>query len=223
MQDLKTQALVLRRTNYGETDRILQVLTPEGKKTVLAKGVRREKSKLAGGIEMFSLSEVVLHEGKGEFAILTSAKMKEFYSELLTDFARLEIASEFLKKIAKAAEATDNAEFFAILHQSLRELNRGGNAEIIQAWFYFNLAKASGEQVNLYFDAEGDKLEEAGRYVWDAMEKVLRPSAKGRISGNEIKMMRLMWSAELSVILRIAGTEKMAGELLDIARSLNLM
>lgn len=51
--DLHTRAIVLRRTNYGETDRILNLLTPEGKKSVLAKGVRREKSKLAGGIELF--------------------------------------------------------------------------------------------------------------------------------------------------------------------------
>lgn len=41
--DLHTRAIVLRRTNYGETDRILNLLTPEGKKSVLAKGVRREK------------------------------------------------------------------------------------------------------------------------------------------------------------------------------------
>ena len=49
-RDKRTQAIVLRRTNYGEADRILQLLTPEGKKSVMAKGVRKEKSKLAGGI-----------------------------------------------------------------------------------------------------------------------------------------------------------------------------
>ena len=32
--DIKTQGIVLRRTNYGEADRILQLLTPEGKKSV---------------------------------------------------------------------------------------------------------------------------------------------------------------------------------------------
>ena len=58
--DLRTHAIVLRRTNYGESDRILSLLTPEGKIAVLARGVRKEKSRLAGGIELFSTDDVPL-------------------------------------------------------------------------------------------------------------------------------------------------------------------
>ena len=54
-RDLKAQALVLRRTNYGEADRVVHFLTPEGQVAVMAKGVRKARSKLAGGIEMFCL------------------------------------------------------------------------------------------------------------------------------------------------------------------------
>ena len=36
MRDLKTKAIVLRLTDYGEADRILHLLTPEGKKSVMA-------------------------------------------------------------------------------------------------------------------------------------------------------------------------------------------
>lgn len=49
MRDVKTLAYVMRRTNYGEADRILNLITPEGKMSAIAKGVRKEKSKLAGG------------------------------------------------------------------------------------------------------------------------------------------------------------------------------
>ena len=49
----RTQAIVLRRTNFGEADRILTLLTPLGQRGAMARGVRREKSKLAGGIELF--------------------------------------------------------------------------------------------------------------------------------------------------------------------------
>ena len=48
---LRTDAIVLRRTNYGEADRILQVITPSsGRLSVMARSVRKEKSRLAGGI-----------------------------------------------------------------------------------------------------------------------------------------------------------------------------
>ncbi|MBR3180228.1 recombination protein O N-terminal domain-containing protein [Candidatus Saccharibacteria bacterium] len=36
--DIKTLAYVLRRTNYGEADRILNLITPGGKKSVIVKG-----------------------------------------------------------------------------------------------------------------------------------------------------------------------------------------
>ena len=60
MKTYRTQAVVLRRTNYGEADRILQLLTPDGRRSVMARGVRKEKSKLAGGIELFAVSDVVI-------------------------------------------------------------------------------------------------------------------------------------------------------------------
>lgn len=45
-----TDAIILTRTDYGEADRIITLLTPgHGKLRLIAKGVRRIRSKLAGG------------------------------------------------------------------------------------------------------------------------------------------------------------------------------
>ena len=85
-RDLRTRAIVLRRTDYGEADRILQLLTPLGKQSVIARGVRREKSKLAGGIELFSVSEVLIHKGKSsDLGILTGAKLVEYFDAFVKD------------------------------------------------------------------------------------------------------------------------------------------
>jgi DNA repair protein RecO len=54
-----TKGIVLSRRDYQEADRILSVLTPDnGKVSLIAKGVRKPKSKLAGGIELFSVSQL---------------------------------------------------------------------------------------------------------------------------------------------------------------------
>jgi len=74
MKTERTRAVVLRRTNYGEADRIVQLLTPVGRRSVMARGVRKEKSKLAGGIELFAVSDVVLGQGKGDLGVVTSAR-----------------------------------------------------------------------------------------------------------------------------------------------------
>ena len=219
MKDIRTKAIVLRRTNYGETDRILNVLTPSGKISVLAKGVRKERSKIAGGIEMFSLSEITVHEGRGELAILTSARTKEFYQGVLANFDRMEAASEIIKRVARAAEQVDSTEYFSLVIQALRAINKGSDLGLIMAWYYFNLVRISGEQINLYTDTEGDELDADLNYTWDITEKALRASESGKISVNEIKMMRLMISLELPLVLRVNGAEEMVDELLYIAKS----
>ena len=100
-RDIRTQAIVLRRTNYGESDRILNFITPAGKFAVLARSVRKEKSRLAGGVELFTVSDVTIHEGRGKLATLTGAKMLRFYGRILVDLATLELASGFLKRIER--------------------------------------------------------------------------------------------------------------------------
>ena len=125
MRDVKTLAYVLRRTNFGEADRILNLITPEGKVSALAKGVRKEKSKLAGGVEMFSLTELNLHFGKSEMATVTSARMLSYYGGILTDFGRMELAAMILKRVSLAAESSDAPEYFKMTDSCLRGLNVG--------------------------------------------------------------------------------------------------
>lgn len=222
-RDLKTEALILRRTNYGETDRILNVLTPLGKKSVLAKGVRRERSKLAGGVELFSLTEIGLHEGKGELAILTSAKPKKFYRHLLGNVEKLEAAGEVLKLVSKRAEQVEDAGFFNIAKQAIEALDEESNIEIIMAWFYLNLAKTSGEQINLLFDDNGNRLIEGAQYSWDSTERTLKVNTNGRIGTNEIKMMRLMLLGDLGLVKRVKNDNVDISEIVYIAKALNQM
>ena len=164
--DIKTKALVLRRTNYGETDRIVNFITPEGKISAIAKGVRKEKSKLAGGIELFSLFQINVHQGKSEMGVLTSAKMLKFYNALLKDYDKMQLAALILKKINAASESSDAEEFFDLALQSLEGLNSGISAELTEGWFLLNLAKVCGEEINLYRDTSGEKLEADRYYAW---------------------------------------------------------
>ena len=53
MKQVVTKAIVLARTNYGEADRIVSVLTADkGKVRLLAKGVRKIKSKMMAKVIM---------------------------------------------------------------------------------------------------------------------------------------------------------------------------
>ncbi|MBR3332190.1 DNA repair protein RecO [Candidatus Saccharibacteria bacterium] len=219
-KDEKTLAYVLKRTNYGEADRILNIITPTGKKTVMARGVRKEKSKLAGGIEMFSLTELNVHYGKGEFGLVTGAKMKTFYSNLLVDLERMELAAAVLKKINVLADSSDNPEHFEIVDQVLKNLNAGVDGVLADVWFLMNVARASGEEINLYYDADGNKLLPDKKYEWSVMEKSLVERASGEITANEIKMMRLLIASDLGVVAKVKDIGVLLPKIYKIAKSL---
>jgi len=69
------EGIVLRRIDYGETDRILTVLTREhGKIGVIAKGARRPQSRLAARTDLFVRSRMQLASGRGELDVLTQAE-----------------------------------------------------------------------------------------------------------------------------------------------------
>ncbi len=217
-EDLKTEGIILRRTNYAEADRILNIITPVGKVAAIAKGVRKPKSKLAGGVEMFCLSELVVHRGKGELGIITSARMKKQYGEIVKDLERMEIAAEILKKIDKAAEGVGQGEFFEILRQSLEGLNNGMDLKLVVSWFRLNFKRASGEEMNLYRDNTGEKLAEGQRYDWLGAEEAFMVSENGEAGVNEIKMLRLMATMDLAVVGRIKVNAELIWRIYDIIK-----
>ena len=59
------------------------MITPLGQRSAIAKGARREKSKLAGGIELFGIADIVINSGKGDLGVLTSARLIHFYRHIM--------------------------------------------------------------------------------------------------------------------------------------------
>ena len=217
-RDVRTRGLVLRRTNYGEAERILSVITPEGKMAVMAKGVRRPRSKLAGAVEMFTLSELNVHFGRSGMGVLTGAKMLEHYGELVKDLERLELASMFLKMTDRASENSGNSEFYEVIRQGLEGLNKGVNPKLVETWFLLNLKKAVGEEINLYRDTRGQKLVADERYEWNEMEEAFDARESGSYGANEIKVLRLLSSVDLKTATRIKVDEAMIDKALSLTK-----
>lgn len=220
-KDVRTKAYVLRRTNYGEADRILNLITPEGKISAIAKSVRKEKSKLAGNIEMFCLLDINIHQGKSEFGVVTSSKMLKYHDNLVKDFTRMELAAMFLKKVDIASENLEHTDLFDVLNQTLTAMNEGVNLQVVEAWFWFNFAKAIGEDVNLYFDNSGNKLEEDKKYYWYENESAFTENEAGIYDKNHIKIMRLMLTSKLALVAQIKNIENFIAPVLIIAKSVN--
>jgi DNA repair protein RecO len=208
MTTIRTRAIVLRRTNYGEADRILQLLTPEGKRSVMARGVRREKSKLAGGIELFATSDIVISSGKGELGILTSARLVQFYRHILEDYDRMQFAYEAMKHVGRAVEVMNEPEWYDVLFEVLTALDdMSMPLQLVQTWFYLHYAELLGHGLSLTIDVSGQPLQADSRYVYDESEKGLRGQGEGELTSDHIKLMRLTSVKSLKVLAQIGGIE----------------
>ena len=217
-RDLKTLGIVLRRTNYGEADRILNIITPVGKVSTIAKGVRKSRSKLAGGVEMFTLSELIIHQGRSEMGVVTSARMVKHYDEIIKNYEKMELAGFVLKGISKYAEHTNSDGWFKITQQSLEGINDGMDLLLVKEWFILNLMLTSGEEVNLYRDSDGERLAEEMNYDWDMYEKVFKKNENGEYGADEIKLMRLMTKMDLNAIKRVRIEPDVINKVYDIIK-----
>ena len=206
MKTYRTKAVVLRRTNYGEADRILQLLTPDGRRSVMARGVRKEKSKLAGGIELFAVSDVVIGEGKGDLGVLTSSKLEHFYRHILEDYDRLQFGYQAIKLVSKASEAVDEPEWFDLLVETLAGLDVVSiPLPLVKSWFYLRYASLLGHELNLALDVDGQPLTADETYHYDTSEQGLRASTRGTLTSDHIKLLRLIATRPLAVLVQIGG------------------
>ena len=219
MQTKRSRAVVLRRTNYGEADRIVQLLTPNGRLSVMARGVRKEKSKLAGGIELFAVCDVVVGKGKGELGVLTSARLVQFYRHILEDYDRMQFAYEVLAQVARASESLDEPEWYDIVTEILMALDvKSVPIQLIQTWFYVRMSAMLGDQLNTERDYNGDKLLSDKRYRYDSHEKGFVEAANGEVTAEHIKILRLVSAKPLSVLLQVGGMSEYLPECLYVAR-----
>ncbi len=220
-QDERLRAIVLKRTNYGEADRVLQLITPKGRRSVIAKGVRRERSKLAGGVELFAVSDVVIRSGRGELGILSSARLVAFYRHILEDYERMQFAYTAMKLVTKASETVDEPEWYMVLSTVLEHLDRHEvNRQLIETWFYLQYAYMLGEGINLQADVMGQPLRPDKLYMFDEIERALRPTEQGNIGPDHIKLLRLIDSKTLEQVFQIGGIEDVIVDCWLVARQI---
>ncbi len=185
----------------------------------MARGVRKEKSKLAGGIELFAVSDVVLGEGRGDLGILTSAKLDTFYRHILADYDRLQFGYQAVKLVARASETIDEPEWFDLLQEALAGLDvLTVPLVLVEAWFYSRYAALLGHELNLELDVEGHPLEAGAFYRYDIVNQGLRRSTAGPVTSEHIKLLRLIATRPLQVLVQIGGVEGVLSECLALVQ-----
>jgi len=103
---LKVQALVLRVTDYNDTDALLSLLTAQqGKLTAKVRGLRRKNSPMIAPCQLLAYSEFVLFENKGLYTV-NEARTIELFQPLRKDLVKLSLGTYF----AQVAEVVSQVD-----------------------------------------------------------------------------------------------------------------
>ena len=219
MKHISTKAIILRRLNFEEADRILTVITPEhGKVSLFAKGARRDKSKLAGGLELFSVSDIVYIDGKSELKTVVSARLDRHFRHVVSAGVDVTMLGyEFVKLIDLNTQESCDSTFYFLLEHALEALDRGDNLELIKAWFYLQILRLSGRGVNVAAQVSGAAFSEDAHYTFDFDDMGFSENAQGNYLPKHIKFLRLL--AKVSVpshILRIENANELACDVVGL-------
>lgn len=225
MNQIVSQGIILSRTDFSEADRIITLLTPnQGKLRLIAKGVRRPKSRLAGGVELFSVSDIIYIKGRGEIGTLISARLLTHYGKIVQDVNRTMFGYDLIKQLNKVTEDEPESEYFYLLEQTFQALDDNTIAlELIRFWFGAQLLAQAGYSPNLYSDADNKPLAVGQTYNFSYDDMNFCVDHTGRFTANHLKYLRLAFSGNSAKLLsQVQGGDILLPELLQITQTLLL-
>jgi DNA repair protein RecO (recombination protein O) len=140
----KTEAIVLRSIRYGEADRVLHLYSAtRGRIGAIAKGSRRPRSRFGGRLEPFFRLQLVLYEGRGDLATVTSADTVAAHAELRSSGPALTAAARACDAVLRLLDSEEpNIGAYNLLCRYLAILDGGGPGAAVDGAFGLSTALA---------------------------------------------------------------------------------
>ena len=123
LHSYSSEGIVLARRNYGEADRILSVYTKNhGRISLIAKGIRRPKSRKRGHLEIFSYIRFQAATGRG-LDLMTEAEVIDDFKEIRKNLKKVSLAYYFCEVVGKIThEGETNERLFDLILENLEKL-----------------------------------------------------------------------------------------------------
>lgn len=231
--ELRYHAIVLKKKEVGETDRLYTLYTESaGKLQFVAKGVRKPEAKLAGQLETLMSVMVIVVKGRGAGKI-AGAVQEQTFRFLRQDLSVLQSVLEAVSCLERLVEWEERDEqLFALLATYLELVNDQAREQkqekvfLLTAGFLFQLFAHLGYEIETGACVlSGERLAPGERHFFS-------PSAGGMLRGEHahlaqnafpisesvIKLIRLFLHNRLEALLKISVSERDVREAGQAAR-----
>lgn len=222
----RTEALILRRSDFSESDRLVLLATPQGKRRVIAKGARKTTSRLAGHIELFTHASLLLAVGRN-LDIITQSQTLAGFVALRADLTRLSCAyyvAELYDQFMQDEE--ENRPLFHLLVQTFAALDVTRNVDLALRWYELRLLHQLGYRPHLHHCAacQAELTEETARFsptLGGALCPRDAPADRAALpmSLNGFKLLRYLQSRPLAAVEAMALSTEVRAEIERLLRA----
>jgi DNA repair protein RecO (recombination protein O) len=147
----RTEAIILRRQDFKEYDRLVTLFTPErGKFTVIAKGVRKPTGRNTGHVELFTRARMLISLGR-DLSTLSQSEMTDSFLPLREDLERSAYAYHIVELLDRFTEPEEvHIELYDLLLDTLfRIAERPADLRVIARHYELQLLALVGFQPDL--------------------------------------------------------------------------
>jgi DNA repair protein RecO (recombination protein O) len=196
----RSEAIVLRRSNFGEADRLLTLFTQDfGKTRALAKGARKPQTRKSGHVELFMRTNFMFAKGKN-IDIITQAELVESYPALREDLVRTTYASYVVELLDRfTVEEDPDPRKYKLLSDALGWLAVVEDQRLATRYYELRLFSLAGFQPQLFRCVScGQQIEQQDQFFSADLGGLLCPKCQGAdrrarpISAVAVKVLRYL-------------------------------
>lgn len=224
----KSDAIVIRQTDFSESSRIVTFFTRDfGKLGMLAKGGRRQKNAFDSSLDLLAESSIVFIRKYNALSILTEASLKSRFRPAATDMSNL-YAGYYIAELLDALteDGDPHEELYDDAVAGLQTLSVGENRFLAVSRFEVRILTEIGQCPT--FDAclkcghEVEPGDTAGYVHWVSQGGLLcaqcrnESYASTRISPGSFAVLRRLADADDVAIDRVVLTRGQVGEIRSV-------
>ena len=164
----RTKALVLKRVNYADNDKIITFLTMSGKIDMIVKGARRETSKMLMASQPFVLLDVSYLDSGRDLKVMTGVSAVEQYS--LSGLEQINVGYGVLGLALLLLENSEQLRLFQLTEQALMALDSGHSghqSKLVAVWYMLQILQDLGQMPNVRQDTDGQTMTEGRSYYYN--------------------------------------------------------
>jgi DNA repair protein RecO (recombination protein O) len=142
----RTPAIILKRRDFGEADRLLTILTPDhGKQDVIAKGARKLTSQKMGHVELLTRADMLIHTGR-DLGVVSQAEMTLPLDRLREDLVRGAYAGYCAELVDRFVNTgyDDTRPLYTLTEATLMRINELDDPRLAVRYFEVHLLLFAG-------------------------------------------------------------------------------